>query len=169
MSLSHTSQSTVGWNVGSAYGVEVLCNFCWKKSLHSERFAHAEIQQNCVVPNYYTMPRMGGLLTGKGWEIKLQRNCIKHFPPTAVLAATGDAQQCQDLASTGRELALLTGRTTGTVCFLIVGFLLPSAYVVVTYEIYRTQWLEPLVGGAAEISCQVKRRTVMERDLWWTD
>lgn len=69
----------------------------------------------------------------------MQRNCIKHFPPTAMLAAPRDAQQCQDLVSTGRELALLTGRTTGTVCFLIVGFLLPSAYVVVTYEIYRTQ------------------------------
>lgn len=74
-------------------------------------------------------------------------------------------QQCQDLVSTGMELVLLTGRTTGTVWFLIVGFLLPSAYVVVTYKIYRTQRLEPLVGGAAEIPCQVRQDSNGERQI----
>lgn len=49
-----------------------------------------------------------------------------------------DRQQCQDLVSTGRELVLFTGRTTGTVWFLTVGFLLPSAYVVVTSEIQNS-------------------------------
>jgi len=45
-----------------------------------------------------------------------------------------------------REFVLLAGRTIGTICVLIICFLISSAYVVVTSEIERTQWLEPIMG-----------------------
>lgn len=61
------------------------------ESRHYQRFAHAEIQQNCVLPSYYTMPVRRGLFTGEEWEIKLYRNCINNFPPTEMLSATKGA------------------------------------------------------------------------------
>lgn len=38
-----------------------------------------------------------------------------------------------------RELVVLMGRTNGTICFLIVCFLISSAYVVAISEIERTR------------------------------
>lgn len=66
-------------------------------------------------------------------------------------------RQCQDLVSSGRELVLLTGRTTGTIWFLIVGFLLPSEYILLLIQCapfcQRGNKRHPLPHGYSHEAC----------------